>query len=152
MTFGKRNFLGGFVGGILGILACAFIHPATLPFGCLLGVVSGFWYREIWEKAYLVSSIKIKVPRYKIESLNQVHFLALSLLFILSMAAFLGFIKIITPIAEVTGPSIFCLFMFIMGCVEIAILNVFLGTEITEPIKNRYETRWSKFFWNFNLH
>jgi hypothetical protein len=50
-SYTSRNLLGGFFGGILGILAFALIHPSLLPAGCLLGVVIGFWYQEIWINA-----------------------------------------------------------------------------------------------------
>lgn len=46
-TITSRNMLGGFCGGILGILAFS-IFSLLLPVGCLLGVVIGFWYQEIW--------------------------------------------------------------------------------------------------------
>ena len=45
----KRNFVGAFLGGILGILALGYLHPAVLPFGCFFGVVVGWWYQEIWQ-------------------------------------------------------------------------------------------------------
>ena len=43
----SRNILGGFCGGFLGIIACS-IFQLLLPVGCVLGVVIGFWYQEIW--------------------------------------------------------------------------------------------------------
>ncbi len=48
-TTPQRNILGAFLGGLLGILALGFLHPATLPIGCFLGVIVGWWYQEIWE-------------------------------------------------------------------------------------------------------
>lgn len=42
-----RNVCGGFLGGVLGILACGFLHPLWLPVGCFLGVVIGWWYEDI---------------------------------------------------------------------------------------------------------
>jgi hypothetical protein len=45
----QRNFVGAFLGGVLGILACGYLHPAVLPFGCFLGVIIGWWYQEIWQ-------------------------------------------------------------------------------------------------------
>ncbi|MBI4098919.1 hypothetical protein HY442_00130 [Candidatus Parcubacteria bacterium] len=46
----SRNYWGGFLGGVLGILAFAWLPP-LLPLGCFLGVVSGFWYQEIYVNA-----------------------------------------------------------------------------------------------------
>jgi len=48
----RRNFWGGFWGGILGILAVGWIHAIALPLGCLVGVVAGFWYQEIGQITY----------------------------------------------------------------------------------------------------
>lgn len=48
-TLASRNVLGGFCGGFLGILAFSIFH-LLLPIGCLLGVVIGFWYQEIWKE------------------------------------------------------------------------------------------------------
>lgn len=43
----SRHFFGGFVGGILGILAFHFVAAVALPVGCFAGVVLGFWYQEL---------------------------------------------------------------------------------------------------------
>jgi len=48
-TVSTRNLIGAFLGGALGILAFGYLHPAVLPFGCLFGVVVGWWYEEIWK-------------------------------------------------------------------------------------------------------
>lgn len=48
-TVSRRNLVGGFWGGILGILALGYLHPIALPFGCFFGVVVGWWYQEIWQ-------------------------------------------------------------------------------------------------------
>ena len=45
-TLTSRNVLGGFCGGFL---AFSIFH-LLLPIGCLLGVVIGFWYQEIWRE------------------------------------------------------------------------------------------------------
>ena len=44
----QRNLVGAFLGGFAGILATGYIHPALLPGGCLLGVIIGWWYQEIY--------------------------------------------------------------------------------------------------------
>ncbi|MEX1112691.1 MAG: hypothetical protein WEC84_04470 [Candidatus Andersenbacteria bacterium] len=46
-----RNVAGGFWGGILGILAFGHFGSLALPFGCFLGVLTGWWYQEIWQSA-----------------------------------------------------------------------------------------------------
>lgn len=46
-----KNVTGSLLGGILGILAFGYIHPIALPIGCLLGVLIGWWYEEIWHSA-----------------------------------------------------------------------------------------------------
>ncbi|MBD3360007.1 MAG: hypothetical protein GF365_04870 [Candidatus Buchananbacteria bacterium] len=46
----NRNLWGGFWGGVLGILSFGLIHQYLLPIGCLLGVVSGYWYQEICQE------------------------------------------------------------------------------------------------------
>ncbi|MEA1929298.1 MAG: hypothetical protein U9M92_00180 [Patescibacteria group bacterium] len=46
-TVTRRNLTGGFLGGVLGILAFSLLHPAVLPVGCFLGVIFGWWYWEI---------------------------------------------------------------------------------------------------------
>lgn len=48
-TVSRRNFVGAFWGGILGILAFGYLHPVALPFGCFFGVVVGWWYQEVWQ-------------------------------------------------------------------------------------------------------
>ena len=47
----KRNLTGGFFGGIMGIFSFGYIHPCVLPIGCLLGVLGGWWYQEIFQSA-----------------------------------------------------------------------------------------------------
>ena len=47
MKVTHRNFIGALLGGIIGILAWWYIHPTTLPLGCILGVLLGWWHREI---------------------------------------------------------------------------------------------------------
>lgn len=51
----SRNVLGGFLGGFLGVVAFSLIN-LLLPVGCLIGVVIGFWYQEIW--AYTLEGYK----------------------------------------------------------------------------------------------
>src|ERR1043166_7801498 len=45
----KRNFWGGFWGGVLGILATAKLGILALMGGCLVGVLLGFYYQELWQ-------------------------------------------------------------------------------------------------------
>lgn len=45
----SRNFFGGLLGGITGILAFHYLYELLLPVGCLAGVIIGFWYQEIIE-------------------------------------------------------------------------------------------------------
>lgn len=47
-SISQRNFLGAFLGGVLGILLCGFLHPYALPIGCIVGVIGGWWYEEIF--------------------------------------------------------------------------------------------------------
>jgi hypothetical protein len=44
----RKNLLGGFLGGVCGILVFNYIHEALLPLGVLAGVVTGWWYEAIW--------------------------------------------------------------------------------------------------------
>lgn len=46
-----RNISGAFLGGMLGILLCGYIHPMALPFGCLVGCIVGYWYDHVWVSA-----------------------------------------------------------------------------------------------------
>lgn len=46
-----RNVAGGFLGGVLGILGFGYVHAFILPFGCILGVLVGWWYQEIFQSA-----------------------------------------------------------------------------------------------------
>ncbi|MFA6215963.1 MAG: hypothetical protein WC768_05330 [Patescibacteria group bacterium] len=48
-TVSQRNFLGAFLGGVLGILTLGYVHVIVLPLGCFLGAVVGWWYQEIWQ-------------------------------------------------------------------------------------------------------
>lgn len=48
-TVTQRNFAGAFLGGAAGILAFGLIHPFLLTPGCVLGVVFGWYYQEIWQ-------------------------------------------------------------------------------------------------------
>jgi len=57
----RRNFVGAFWGGVLGILAFGYLHPITLPFGCFFGVVVGWWYQEIWQS--VIDSFRCGVVR-----------------------------------------------------------------------------------------
>lgn len=50
-TVSRRNLVGGFLGGILGILAFGYLHPVALPFGCFFGAVIGWWHQEIRQSA-----------------------------------------------------------------------------------------------------
>lgn len=54
----SRNFFGGLIGGLLGILSFALIAPIALPFGCLVGVVVGFWWQEL-------GTLVAKAPRQR---------------------------------------------------------------------------------------
>lgn len=49
-TASSRNLLGGFLGGVMGILASAFFTPQLLwvGVGCFVGVSIGYWYGELW--------------------------------------------------------------------------------------------------------
>lgn len=47
----QRNLLGAGLGGVLGILAAGYFHAALLPIGCLLGVLVGWWYEEIYQSS-----------------------------------------------------------------------------------------------------
>src|SRR5271166_1940796 len=42
-----RNFVGGLLGGLVGILSAWYFNPATLPVGVLFGVIIGWWHSEI---------------------------------------------------------------------------------------------------------
>jgi hypothetical protein len=46
----NRNLLGGFFGGVLGILLSALLTPSFLwlAIGCFTGVCGGYWYGELW--------------------------------------------------------------------------------------------------------
>lgn len=46
-TVSRRNLLGAFLGGVLGILACGFFNAFLLPVGVFAGVIVGWWYQEI---------------------------------------------------------------------------------------------------------
>lgn len=47
----RRNFWGGFWGGVLGILATAKLGILALMGGCLVGVMLGFYYQELGQLA-----------------------------------------------------------------------------------------------------
>ena len=69
-SISSKHFFGGFFGGILGILAFALIHPHTLPVGCLVGIIVGFWYQEII--VALVKSCKRTAVIWKERSIRTV--------------------------------------------------------------------------------
>ena len=46
----KKNLLGAFLGGILGILSFGYFHPAALIPGVAVGVLTGFWHDKIWQE------------------------------------------------------------------------------------------------------
>lgn len=46
-SISEKNFVGAFLGGMLGILSCAYIHPVMMVISCFIGVLVGFWYQEI---------------------------------------------------------------------------------------------------------
>ncbi|MBU1176963.1 hypothetical protein KKH96_00715 [Patescibacteria group bacterium] len=50
----RRNLLGGFLGGVSGILFFGYLHPAFLPLGVIMGVVVGWWYKDIL-RVFIVS-------------------------------------------------------------------------------------------------
>lgn len=65
-----RHLLGGFSGGVGGILAFRLLHPALMAIGCLLGVVLGYWNLEILrEVRHALSSISSFVDRHPIGKL-----------------------------------------------------------------------------------
>ena len=46
-SISMRNFVGGLLGGMAGILLSYYIDPLAIPFGVLFGVVLGWWHAEI---------------------------------------------------------------------------------------------------------
>jgi len=46
-SISARNFAGGLLGGCAGILFAWYFTPAIMPIGVLLGVVMGWWHKEI---------------------------------------------------------------------------------------------------------
>lgn len=73
-----RDFLGAACGGTLGILAGWGIHPIALIVGCLVGVVCGFFYVELWliimrsfEKSRKIMRQRWnRLPKVKFDQLN----------------------------------------------------------------------------------
>lgn len=43
----SRNLVGGFLGGVIGILSSSYVAPTFLPLGVLIGVVLGWWNKDI---------------------------------------------------------------------------------------------------------
>lgn len=66
-----RNLLGGFSGGMLGILMFHLLNWSGLMLGCLVGVTVGWFHQEVWEKfcsfydaiSKIISSGHIGLPR-----------------------------------------------------------------------------------------
>lgn len=46
-TKDDRNFAGGVIGGVLGILVCGYIHPMLTWLGALGGFFAGYYYEEL---------------------------------------------------------------------------------------------------------
>lgn len=46
-SISMRNFAGGLLGGITGILLSYYINPLAIPFGVLFGMVLGWWHLEV---------------------------------------------------------------------------------------------------------
>jgi len=55
-----RNFVGGFLGGMLGILMFGLFHWYGLPFGCIFGVMAGWYHRELRLK-FIGSKVSSKI-------------------------------------------------------------------------------------------
>jgi hypothetical protein len=65
-TVTGRNFLGAFLGGMLGILACGYFGALALVIGVVAGVVFGFCYDWLWEAINLgFSHAKVKAVRIR---------------------------------------------------------------------------------------
>lgn len=72
-TLTVRNIIGAFVGGVAGILTCYYASLTLMPFGCLIGVVLGFWHDKLFTdyRRYLAIAghflvgCKEKVTRWK---------------------------------------------------------------------------------------
>jgi len=64
-----RNLLGGFLGGIAGILMSWFIALIALPFGVLLGVIVGWYNLEIF-RALAVSTSNISSQTRKLAQVS----------------------------------------------------------------------------------
>lgn len=47
--FVSRQFVGGLLGGICGIVAFGVLYPFLLPLGCFAGFTVGFLHRPIWK-------------------------------------------------------------------------------------------------------
>jgi hypothetical protein len=44
----SENFIGGFCGGLLGIIMFGSIHPVALVLAVFFGVIAGWWHQKIW--------------------------------------------------------------------------------------------------------
>lgn len=67
-TVSQRNFIGALLGGILGILACGYLHTILLPFGCFFGVIIGWWHQEIYQS--VLNAVRQSIIRLR-ESWNR---------------------------------------------------------------------------------
>lgn len=103
-----RNFIGGLLGGFLGILAFGYIHPIALPFGCLFGVVIGWWHQEIMQlnfkeivsKANIVVTLNINMLTKK---RHAPKWLGIYLAKISAITIFLGFWVVYSAILFTSG-------------------------------------------------
>lgn len=63
MNITRRNLLGGFLGGLFGILMFGYFHWGGLPLGCLLGVIIGWYHYELGVSVLSVFSSSHKASR-----------------------------------------------------------------------------------------
>lgn len=63
----SRNLAGGFLGGVLGIFSFKLIYPLFLPLGCIIGVIGGYLYQEIWQYLCQIWKGILKEPANEID-------------------------------------------------------------------------------------
>ncbi len=60
-----RNLFGAFLGGLLGILSLGYVNEWLLPFGCLAGVLLGYFHSALW------NSLVQRLSRLKAKTVSQ---------------------------------------------------------------------------------
>ncbi len=152
-----RNLRGGFIGGVLGILAASYIHEIALPFGCILGAIVGFQWRALIvlpQKTvrFAQKQNAVRKQKHPVEKAKNAIFYARCAGIITFVISYSGAVTLFSSSDEQTvGLTLLGAFMFLLSIVGVATFASGLWPE-EETIESTQLREMSKFYKLTNLH